>query len=205
MHLFPNPTRLAIGSALAAFAAALAVALAGPALAGSPTGSPVNIVDPTTAADIAHVNSLGELEITGLVTIQQSPAADFFHQSTFAVSGGTCETIATPPSGKALIIKEVRIDVFSDPSPGGGQNAPIFTGSSDDCATQVGDVNPPTVGQFVVPFDPGLGIPVGTALNARCNGQLECEFYVDGFVVAAGDVPSSGVIAPVAGPSQQHR
>jgi hypothetical protein len=172
-----------------------------PALAAS-TGSPVNIVDPTTTANKAHVTSSGDLEITGTVTTQQSKAADFFHQSTLDISTSKCTTIATPPSGKALIIKEVRVDVFADPSPGARQNVPIFTGS---CITEVGDVNPPTVGQFVVPFDPGLGIPAGTVLSAFCKGQLFCEIFVDGFVVDSDVVPSDGVTASVVGPSPQHR
>jgi hypothetical protein len=97
--------------------------------------------------------------------------------------------------------------VFENPSPGAGQNVDIFTGKSGICTspTLVGDVNPPTVGQFVVPFDPGLGIPAGSVLSAICFGKLACEVYVDGFVVASDVVPSDGVTASVVGPSRQNR
>jgi hypothetical protein len=80
MRPFPFPARKMIGATVAAFAA-LSVAFGAPALAGS-TGTAVNIVDPTTAANKAHVTKSGDLEISGTVTTQQSIAADFFHQST---------------------------------------------------------------------------------------------------------------------------
>jgi hypothetical protein len=173
----PFPTRNMIGAAAAAVAA-LSVAFGTPALAAD-TGSPVTIVDPKTSANGAHVTSDGELEITGGVTTQQANPAKFFHQTTLGgFSAGACAPIATPPAGSALIIKQVRINVTAQGQPGATQAALIFVGNSAEgtCAanSQFGQINSPTVGQYVVPFDPGLGIPTGSVLGAKCIGALQC-------------------------------
>jgi hypothetical protein len=203
----PFPTRNMIGAAAAAVAA-LSVAFGAPALAG--TGSPVNIVDPKTSADVAHVTSDGELEITGGVTTQQAIPANFFHHSSSPFGFPICTTLATPPAGSALIIKQVRLDVLEEGQPGATQDAQFYVGNPAGgiCGVtfQIGQVNPPTVGQYVVPFDPGLGIPAGSVLSAQCFGGLQCQAFVDGFVVPANEVPPvTGFTASVAGSSPQNR
>jgi hypothetical protein len=125
-------------------------------------------------------------------------------------SADACAPIATPPAGFALIIKQVRINVTAQGQPGATQAALIFVGNSAEgtCAanSQFGQINSPTVGQYVVPFDPGLGIPTGSVLGAKCIGALQCQAFVDGFVVAAAEVPPvTGFTASVVGSSPQNR
>jgi hypothetical protein len=181
------PTRNAIGAAVAAFAA-LSVAFGTPALAAG-TGSPVNIVDPKVSGNAANVTSDDQLEITGLVTTQQAAQGNFFHQTTFEpFTRATCTTIASAPAGfAALIIKQVRINVVTEGQPIASQNAQIFVGNaingSCGAAGQVSQINPPTVGQYVVPFDPGLALTPGSVLEAECTGAAVCQAYVDGFLV----------------------
>jgi hypothetical protein len=57
------------------------------------------------------------------------------------------------------------------------------------CSNLVGDVNPPTVGETVLPFDPGLGIASGSGLSMITNGSVAAEVYTDGYAVPPGQVP----------------
>jgi hypothetical protein len=42
----------------------------------------------------------------------------FFHSAAFGLSDGSgCVAIARPPAGQALIVTQVRVDVFNDPTP----------------------------------------------------------------------------------------
>jgi hypothetical protein len=180
--------------------AALFVALGGTAMAAA---SAVNIADPTTPSRIAHVDASGKLEVgdgagaltvNGTVTTQQAAPGSFVHGAAFGLSSTRgCVKIANAPADKAMIIKEVRVDVFADPSPGIGQTVELF--SDPSCAVLVADVNPPGLGQTVVPFDPGVGIKAGSAMGAIVSGSVQAETYSDGYLVSSSLVPS----APPAG------
>src|SRR3954465_15545397 len=103
---------------------ALFVALGGTALAA--TGQLVNIADGNDATKVAHVDAAGKLNVgdgtgpmtvDGTVTSQQAPATAFW-RSAGAISGGSsgCTTIATPPAGKAIILKTLTLNVYGAPS-----------------------------------------------------------------------------------------
>jgi hypothetical protein len=107
-------------------------------------------------------------------------------------SSGVCVEVATPPAGKALIVRQLRIDVFNDPSPGIGQNVEIF--DNDSCSgNPMADLNPPTLGETTLPFDPGFGVPA--ELTGLVGGSVQAEVYTDGYLVASSQVPPTGVTA----------
>src|SRR4051794_18390703 len=96
--------------------AALLVALGGTALAA--TGTIVNIADPSDAAKVAHVDAAGKLfvgdgsgalSVDGTVTAQ-SAAANAFWRFGNSGTGTACRVIATPPTGKAAILKTLSVN-----------------------------------------------------------------------------------------------
>lgn len=177
-------------------AIALFIALGGTALAA--TATVVNIADPTTPAHVAHVDASGRLEVgdgsgpltvDGTVTTQQATPANYVHVATLGLTSGRgCVEIAAPPTNRAMIVTDVKIDVFSDPSPGPDQYVRVF--SDPSCQTAVADVNPSGVGQTLVPFEPGVGIAAGSQLSAIVSGSVEAEAYTDGYAVAQSVVPA---------------
>jgi hypothetical protein len=168
--------------------AALFIALGGTGLAA--TGTVVNIADGTNAARVAHVNASGGLQVGGTVTTQLATPANFAHPFVINVSSASgCVKIANAPVGQALVVRQVRIDVFLDPTPGANQDIELFQGGS--CVTLIGDVNPSSVGQIVVPFDPGVGVPSGSSLSALVTGSVKAETYTDGYLVPSAQVPAA--------------
>jgi hypothetical protein len=195
---FSRPSTGTILGAIAVF-----VALGGTAFAAGATV--VNIADPTTPANVAHVDKTGRLQVAAqvanTVNTQLAPPSAYLHTTTFAVTSSRgCLVIATPPAGKAMIVRDARIDVFADPSPGPDEDLLIFGDTT--CTSQVGDVNPATVGETVLPFDPGLGIKAGSGLSARANGMVEAEVYTDGYAVASGSVPTAPAAPAAPGKAQ---
>jgi hypothetical protein len=178
----------------------LFVALGGTAVAATTI---VNIADPTTPSRVAHVDANGKLEVgdgtgpmtvDGTVTDQLAAPSAYLHSVKFAITSTSgCVAIAQPPANKAMVVREVKVDVFNDPSPGPSQNVEIFSGTG--CNTFVGDVNPATVGETVLPFDPGLAVPAGSGLSAAAGGGVQAEAYVDAYQVPASAVPAGAAVA----------
>jgi hypothetical protein len=168
--------------------AALIAALGGTAYAA--TAGIVSIADPNDPSRVAKVNSSDQLAVSasGTVNTQLAAPANVYHSHVIDPQG--CVTVATPPIGRALIVTQVRIDTYSDPFPGIGQNVVLDTGPRCQHGLNA-DVNPPGVGLTVLPFTPGLGIPDGGELDAQEFGSLHVEIYVDGFTVQPGNVPRS--------------
>lgn len=192
MRLRPSP-------ALVIAVLALLLAAGGGAFAAvRSTGNAVNIVDGTTAANIAKVSSSGSLQVSGSVTASQASASNFLRGAAFGLSSTTCHGVLSPPSGKAMIVTEVEVDTYVDPSPGSGQAVGIWVGSGA-CQQEVADVNPPTVGPAVVNFSPGLAVPSGGTLSVDIRGGVQAEAYAFGYAVSASSVPpiaASGSGAP---------
>jgi hypothetical protein len=183
-------TRPSTGTILGALA--LFIALGGTAFAAGATV--VNVADPTTPATVAHVDKTGRLQVAGnvskTVTTQLAPPSAYLHTTMFAITSSRgCLVLATSPAGKAMVVRDVRVDVFSDASPGPDQDLVIFGDST--CTTQVADVNPATVGETVLPFDPGLGIPANSGLSARATGSVQAEAYTDAYSVPSASVPAA--------------
>jgi hypothetical protein len=151
----------------------------------------VNITDPNSTTRAAHVEPGGRL------AVQEAEPNTFFHQTTFHIAGASgCTVIATAPAGRALIVRQVRVNVFADSSPGQGNNVSLYAGGSCSTANEVGDVNPASVGQTIVSFEPGLVIPAGSTMTALALGGVETETFVDGYTVPSTVAQSANVIAP---------
>jgi hypothetical protein len=187
MHSFRPLAGIVVASA--------AIGIVGSALAAA---TAVNIADPTKPARIAHVDAGGKL------AVEDAAPADFYHLATFGTDNTSgCVVIATPPAGKALIVRQVRVNVFSDPAPGPDNNVAIYADST--CTNEVGDVNPATVGQTTISFDPGLAIPSGSGLSASIapHASVRAEEYVDGYTIVSTSVPGANVWSEARGRSQQ--
>src|SRR4051794_27335088 len=96
---------------------ALMVALGGTALAA--TGQIVNIGDGTTAGRLAKVDADGKLLVgdgSGNMTIDGN-VKDGGLFTTFRGYGfgsnGNCVTVATAPAGKALVVKDLAVNVLT--------------------------------------------------------------------------------------------
>jgi hypothetical protein len=204
MRRFSRPSAGTILGALALF-----VALGGTAMAAATV---VNIADPTTPSRIAHVDSNGKLEVSdgggsltvdGTVNTQGTAPSNYVHVFGFANSTSGCSVVARPPIGKAMIVRDLRIDVYQDPSPGIGQLVAVYSDAT--CSTLVGDVNPSTVGETVLPFDPGLGIAANSGLSITAQGSVAAEAFTDGYSVPASQVPAVGAALSHTGPPHQQR
>ena len=186
---------------------ALFVALGGTALAA--TGTLVNIADPDNASRVARVDPSGGLRVSdgaGRLTIdgytQDAPVRDFWRDSGTIASG--CTTIATPPAGKAIVLRQVTVNVFSAPAGtlDGDEFIPIYAAAG--CGgSPIWDVTPSELGPETVEFDPGVAIPANGALSALDyqGAGLEAEVYATGYTVPSNVVPSSPAVAPQDGGS----
>src|ERR1700733_5221329 len=188
--------RPSIGTVLGALA--LFVALGGTALAA--TSTIVNIADPTTPSHVAHVDATGKLEVSdgsGPMTVdgytQTAAPSTFFHSNALSLElNSGCVVLATPPAGKALVIREVKIDAVGNTNTGGdGSNNYVHVFSDKTCTNLIAGVHPAETGLTVDPFDPGLGIPANSGLSVKITGSLEVDAYADGFSVPSSEVPGS--------------
>jgi hypothetical protein len=176
--------------------AIIAVVLATAGTAFAATGQLVNIVDPTNAARAAKVDASGRLHVgdgsgplsvDGTTTGAEAPA-NTLHRS-FAFPGPTCTPLATPPAGKALIIKSVALDILTATSPGPGTFASLHIGTNG-CESFVMEINPPGTGLINQPFEPGLGVPAGQRLWVSAF-NISSEAFAFGYSVAASAVPAT--------------
>jgi hypothetical protein len=179
---------------------AFVVATAGTAFAAS--GQLVNIVDPGNAAQAARVDSTGKLSVgdgsgpvsvDGTTTSREAPASALFHGLAFPALNGGCTPLATPPAGKALILKSVALDTFTIGTPGIGKFAALFLGTTG-CENLVMEINPPGIGLINQPFEPGLGVPAGQSLWVRAF-EISAEADAFGYSTTAGSVPPSSLSA----------
>jgi hypothetical protein len=165
--------------------AALVAVLGGTAYASSSTGNGRS--RPATAT--ANVTSGGV-----------APNA-FYHQSTTIL--GSCTPIATAPAKKGLVVTDVELNIYADPSPGPGNNVLLSTGAG--CTTLVGDVNPASIGETDFSFGPGLALAAGQSLYASQELQVAGETYVNGYTVASSEVTATPTMAGHPGvPPQDH-
>jgi hypothetical protein len=170
----------------------------------------VNIVDPVTATNKAKVDANGKLSVgdgsgplmvDGSVTATQTSPTAFLHFDAFGLDGSRgCFNFAAPPAGKAMVLKEIEVDVFADPSPGDAQTVEVFNGPN--CTNLIADVNPPGIGVTDLPFDPGVGVAAGSELSVLASGSVQAEAYAFGYAVSASAVPKSSTSGTAQLPQQ---
>jgi hypothetical protein len=181
------------------FCAVTALAALASASAAMAQATQVNIADPTA-------NRTAKVEPGNRLAVQDVAPTTFFHAARFGlVSSNGCVPIALAPSGKALIVRQVRLDITANPSPGPDS---IRLSTSPDCGavgTVFGDVNPQTLGQNTVTFDPGLAIPSGGGLYAEAVGSIAAEAFSDGYTVASAVAPPVGQTLQVYGTAPRQR
>jgi hypothetical protein len=118
----------------------------------------------------------------------QAPAANpgnFFHFHTGLAPA--CVAIASPPPGKAMVLKTLVVDTLSAPAAGSIDFASFSIGT--ECGSPVEDVNPPGVGVTTINYEPGLVIPAGQFLFGYAN-QIAAEASGTGYLVPAAWAPA---------------
>lgn len=155
----------------------------------------------------ADVTSDGQL----LTTTTTDPSA-FVNSSFVAINSQQgFLPIVSAPSGNAMIVTTIHINVVTNPDPGPDTYISLFITNTPACdSQQVGSyderMNPPSIGETDIPFNPGLAIPAGDSLCAATvengTGLASAEFTVTGYLVPSSEVPASPLHRAPALPQQ---
>lgn len=190
--------RISPGTALGWIA--LFVAIGGTAYAATTV---VNLADPTTPANVAHVDASGKVyvgdgagpvTVDGTVSALQAPST-FFHSAVGVTSSTGCVPSGVP-SGKALVARQVRVDPYDNPSPSYLDYLSVYANGS--CSgIAIATLTPTTTEHVVLPFDPGVGSRTGLSFVA--NGDVDMAVYTDGYAVPTGAVPATGTTTAAKG------
>ena len=125
-------------------------------------------------------------------------------------AGGTstgCVPLYIVPAGDSLVLTQLTIDTWVDPTPGTSNNVIFWTGTSGTkCMNPIGDVNPPTFGDTVLPFSPGYVVPAGDDVAGIAGGGVSAEVYAMGYLVPVADAPHlTGVAGGLARVGRSHQ
>lgn len=101
------------------------------------------------------------------------------------------QTVAAPPSGKALVVKTLIIDVYEMSTPGVSAFLAFAIGKADVCETGYTYLDLPGIGPFTIPFEPGLVVPAGYSLYGYQTGGVSARTTVTGYLVPASSVPAT--------------
>jgi hypothetical protein len=197
---FPRPTPALVVAMLA-----LLVALGGTAVATiKATGTATNIVDPTTATRIAKVDAAGKLyvgdgagplTVEGAVTASNALPKDFA-KLVLATSSGTCFSVGFP-SGKALVIRSIFVDVTFPPNPPNAGTYWALRGGKTCSGPDIIAEHPPNIhGGRSITLEPGRTVPAsetGISLWIPSSGAsfMGAALYVHGYWVPANAVPAT--------------
>jgi hypothetical protein len=147
----------------------------------------VAIENPTTGVKAA-VDRSRRLVVSDPINDQSLVPSNFFHQGVLGTTASFgCRAVGTVPPGKALVARQVRLNISADPSPGAANDVQVF--DDPTCFRFLADVSPPTIGQVVIPLDPGAVTTSG--LSIKVGGSIVAEAEVDGYLVSAGQVTST--------------
>jgi hypothetical protein len=139
--------------------------------------------------------------VDGVVTATQTTPGNFLHFDAVGLGGGGgCHVLATPPAGKAIVLKQIELDVFAKPRPREGQTVEVLTGTTCSVLKLISDVNPSTIGVTELPFDPGVGVPAGSGVSIVVSGWVQAEAYGFGYAVQSSAVPPSAARAQAPAP-----
>lgn len=151
----------------------------------------------------ARVSGTGELSVNP--NLKQTPAgqllatevapSSFYQPAPVDYSKSAILPVATPPSGKAVVITYLHTDIGEDPTPGQGNDVIYIIGNSA-CTMRVGNweaiINPATDGEQDTPLYPGLAIPTGESLCATEGGGVAAAGGVSGYTVPSSEVTRTG-------------
>lgn len=120
-------------------------------------------------------------------------------------SESPCTKLYSPPHGYSFVVTQIVTDTWENPTPGADNDVAIYTGTtSQNCKTEVNDVNPPSFGDQVLPFTPGMVIPAGDDISAIAYGGISVELYGLGYLVPSADAPHLTPATPRLAPSAVH-
>ena len=167
---------------------ALAVVIGFPAAASAVSGSAVFVTDPVTGAG-ARVDAAGKLQVA------EATPKNFIMQSHNVLASGKI-VLATPSASHALVITSLAIDTYLDAAPGAFDYLEFFISHANaTCGLSAGDVdvlNPATIGETVVPFQPGIVVPAGRSLCVVDGdaAHLQADVFAYGYIVPAAAAPT---------------
>ncbi len=158
---------------------------------------PTAAVAVTNAVTIKGSPSGNKADVTAagqLLTTTANPSS-FYQNMTTGLGAGAYGFLLTPPTGLALVVTTIHIDVYSDPSPGGPDIVAFIIETGTSCSSsQVGSYNqiihPDSLGETEVSLEPGLGIPAGDALCGAQTGSVGAQASVSGYTVPSSSVTS---------------
>ena len=138
----------------------------------------------------------GPLTVDGNVIAQQAAPANLWRAA--ASGGGGCTVIGTPPTGKAVVLKTVSVNLYSAPAGtlSGGHFITLY--NSKTCSgVPLWDFTPTQLGPQKLSLEAGVGIPSTAGLStADFNGAgYGYEVYALGYTVSASAVPTSAASA----------
>jgi len=167
---------------------------------------PTTAVAVTTAAEtiITGGSGTGQASVTSahqLLTTTVNPKA--YVNTGFVTSEGQSSAptaiVASPPAGDALIVTTIHLNTFSDPTPGNTDSVTFVIESGTGCDSHkvVGSyfelVDPGSVGETEIPYNPGLAVPGGDALCAAAGDNLDVTITATGYTVPSKEVPAGAL------------
>jgi hypothetical protein len=176
------------GGQLSAIIITLAVVAAFPAAANAVSGSSVFVTNPVTGT-VAAVDATGKLQVA------EATPKNFFVDSRNVFASGAMVVVA-PSAGHALVVTSLAIDTYMDTTPGGLDFLELYISHANaTCGLHAVDIdvlNPATIGQTVVPFQPGLVVPAGRALCVLDGDatHLQADVFAYGYLIPAAAAPA---------------
>ena len=144
-----------------------------------------------TSGNKADVTAGGQL-----LTTEASPGQNWSFVFQPPTNATTQEELPTAPSGDLDVINQIQIDTFSDSSPGPGAFVYIDNSLHDQSidSSTLADVNPPGLGNIVIPISPPQAgfettFPYST-INATVS-HLGVTIIVTGYFAPCSEVPGA--------------
>ncbi len=176
------------------------------------------LVVPTTAYAAAALKFTG-IEGTSTNKADVSPAGQLltspadpnslYASTPTIVSALSGVKVAQPPSGSALVLTSLAVDVYYNPS-GGGTNLIYFVVQNGSCSgDEVGSFAPDVaisgLNLVNVPIGSGVAIPAGDVLCGYSQGPAspEADVWANGYTVPSSSVAAGAVHALGSPPYQR--
>lgn len=187
--------------------------LIGPPLVQAATAGLVTIQG-AKSTNKARVSGTGELSVNpnlkqtaaGQLLVTEVAPSSFYQPAPINYSTTAFLPVATPPSGKAVVITYLHTDIGADPTPGPGNDV-IYVIGNAACTARVGNweaiISPAMDGEQDTPLYPGLATPHGESLCATEGGGVVAAGGVSGYTVPSKEVTRAGKLHPLPKPDQR--